>query len=151
MIIWIDADSCPLKVRSVLCRAAERVKIVAKFVANRNIPIDENDFTEMIVVEDGEGVADDYIVEHSEANSLCITRDIPLAFRLVESGVSVMNDRGDHFTQDNIRQRLALRDLMTEMRLSGLETEKHPAFSNKQLQKFSSLFDRELTRLMRLE
>lgn len=150
MIIFVDADSCPMKVREVVCRAAARVQVEARFVANRPIPIIENEMTRMIVVAEGEGVADDAIVDEANPGDLVITRDIPLASRLVEAGITTLNDRGNHYTADNIRERLAYRNFMTELRQSGINPEQHSSFSNKELQKFASAFDRELTKLLRV-
>ncbi len=149
MTLWIDADSCPLKVREVVCRASLRLQIQLIFVANIQIPFPEHEFTQMVVVEEGEGVADDYITEKAAAGDLAITRDIPLAARLIENGVHVINDRGDEFTPEMIRERLSIRDLMYEFRQMGVQTEKHSSFSLKELQKFSSTFDRVLTRILR--
>ena len=149
MKIWVDADSCPSRVRDVICRAANRVKVETKFVANCVIPFEKNKFTKMIITEDHEGAADDYIAENIKEGDLCVTRDIPLAARLLDLNACVINDRGNQFSDINIRNRLSLRDFMKEMRMSGLAYEKHASFSLKELQNFSSTFDKVLTKLLK--
>ena len=123
MKIWIDADSCPAQVRTILVRAADREKIPLKFVANRKIPFQKSAYAEMIVVGNAPGAADNFIRRTVEGGDMVITRDIPFAARLLEEGVVVLNDRGERFTPNEIREKLSLRDLMEEMRHSGLATD----------------------------
>lgn len=149
MKIWVDGDSCPQKVREIICRASSRVNIPLLFVANHAIPFTASNLTEMIVVAGGEGVADDYIVDNISEDDLCVTRDIPLAARLLEKKAVVLNDRGDQFLPETIRERLSIRDLMMEFRQIGLQPERHSSFGLKELQKFSATFDKILSKLVR--
>ncbi len=103
----------------------------------------------MVLVESGPDAADDEIVSQAKAGDLVVTRDIPLAARLVEGGIDVINDRGTHYTEENIRPRLSERDFMAELRAMGLESAKDRSFSAREIQAFSATFDRELTRLLR--
>ncbi len=148
MKIWIDADSCPAQVREILIRAGEREKIPCLFVANRTIPFRKSHYAEMIVVEKGPGVADDYIHEKVKEGDMVITRDIPFAARLLEEGVVVINDRGERFTPNEIKEKLSLRDLMQELRLSGLATDGQNRFGPREVQAFANCFDRELRKML---
>lgn len=147
--IWVDADSCPVKIREIIAKAALRLSLVSFFVANHPIPFSSNEFTQMVVVEEGEGVADDYIVTCAQPGDLAITRDIPLASRLLERGLTVLNDRGDLFSADTIRERLSVRDLMYELRSYGIQPERQTLLGAKEIQQFAATFDREITKLLK--
>ena len=149
MKIYVDADSCPQQVREIISRAAIRRGVQTVFAANRQIPVPEDDMLEMVVVEEGEGVADRYIIERAAAGDLAVTRDIPLAAELVENGVTVINDRGNHFTPDNIRERLSVRDLMKDFREAGIMPERESSFGHREVKQFAAAFDRELTKLLK--
>jgi len=148
MIIWIDADSCPAPVRDIVVKAGEREKLFCKFVANRKIPFKKSHYSEMIIVEKGPGVADDYICEEMAPGDMIITRDIPLAANLIGLNGIVINDRGERFTENEIREKLSLRDLMQEMRLSGLATEGQKNFGPREIHAFAACFDRELRKIV---
>jgi uncharacterized protein YaiI (UPF0178 family) len=147
--VYIDADSCPVRVREIICRAAERRGFTAHFIAAREIPLPKSPMVRFTEVEPGQDAADRAIVDAAEPGDMVVTRDIPLAAELVEQGVTVINDRGDHFTRENIRPRLSERDFMAELRSMGLESMRDRSYSNKEVQAFSAIFDRELTRLLR--
>jgi hypothetical protein len=149
--IWVDADSCPVQVREIVIRAGEREKRPVVFVANRKIPFRKSVYASMVVVEKGPGVADEYICDHVEPDDMVITRDIPLAARLLDTDVVVINDRGERFTPNEIREKLSLRDLMQEMRLSGLMPEGQKGFGPREVQAFANCFDRELRRILSKE
>ncbi len=146
MIIWIDADSCPAKIRDIVARAAKRTAINAIFVANRNIPLAKNRFVKMVLVESGEGKADDYIIENCCEADIAVTRDIPLANELLKCNAVVLNDRGTQYTKENIRERLSIRDLMKDFREVGIMDSGRKTFSNKEVQAFAAAFDRELAK-----
>ncbi|RKX93145.1 MAG: hypothetical protein DRP59_03715 [Spirochaetes bacterium] len=144
MIIWIDSDSCPVKIREIVIRAANRVGINAVFVANREIPGVESNNSSLIVVEKGEGVADAYIVARASEGDLAITRDIPLAADLVAKGVLVLDDRGSVMDSSNIRERLSMRNAMTELRSYGIVSETTKPMSQRDIQQFAAAFDKQL-------
>lgn len=148
MKILVDADSCPQPVREIIARAAVKRGVKAVFAANRQIPLPEADLVEMVVVEKGEGVADRWIIDQAESGDLAVTRDIPLAAELVEKQIVVINDRGAHFTPENIRERLSIRNLMKDFREAGIMPEKESSFGRREIQQFAAAFDRELTRLL---
>ena len=144
--IWIDADSCPVQVRELTVRFALRLKIPVKFVANHDIPFQKNELFEMIVCEKEQDAADNYIVENSNTADLVITRDIPLASRLVDKKVCVINDRGCVFTEANIAEKLAARNLHYMLMESGAlsDIRRTGTFGKKELNLFANSLDREL-------
>ncbi len=142
--IWVDADSCPVKIREIIVRAANRVEINAVFVANRVIPGVVTSNTELVTVEKGEGAADAYIVANVEPEDLAVTRDIPLAADLVEKDVLVLDDRGRVMDKNNIRERLSVRNVMTELRSYGIVSETTKPMSLRDIQQFANAFDRQL-------
>lgn len=139
--IWVDADSCPVEIRKLLTRFSNRLKIPLTYVANRIIPQDNAEFCTMIVTSKEEGSADDYIVENVNEHDIVITRDIPLAARLVSKGLSCINDRGEVFTQENIGEKLALRNLNLELFNQGIKTEKHSQLGKKEINAFANTLD----------
>jgi len=149
MIIWIDADSCPRQVRDLICKTGIRLKLTINFVANRPIPLPESALFHMILADNTPDAADDYIVEHSENDDLIITRDIPLAKRLVDRGIRVINDRGNVYTEININERLSMRNLMLDLYNNGIFPEKTGQFGKKELQEFANALDREITKIMK--
>lgn len=147
MRIWVDADSCPRPVREIVARAAERRAIDALFVANRALPDELPERVSLVCVERGEGKADDYIRSNGAPGDLAITRDIPLAASLVERGLAVVNDRGDLYTRENVRERLSIRDFMYELRNNGLVSDRDSRYGRQEAKRFADALDRELTRL----
>lgn len=149
MTLWVDADSCPKQVRDLVLRTGNRRVIPVHFVANRAIPGSQEFHFTMTIADATPDAADDYIVEHASALDLVITRDIPLAKRLVDLGVIVLNDRGTVYTERNIGERLATRNLMLELYSSGFMPEKTGTFGKKEIQEFANALDREITRISR--
>ena len=155
MKILVDADSCPRSARELVLRTATRRHIPAVFAANRTLPgvviVGEanNDVT-MEVCPAGEGAADDRIVELAVPGDLVITRDIPLAERLLEKDVAALDDRGGLFTREAIRERLSTRDFLVALAESGLGAERKNRYGKRELKNFADALDRELTRLSRL-
>jgi uncharacterized protein YaiI (UPF0178 family) len=102
-----------------------------------------------VLVDHGSGVVDDYIVEHVRPGDLVITHDIPLAARVVGKGVVVLDDRGSVFTQENIRERLSVRDALAELREAGVTPAGGDTIGEREIRLFAGAFDRELTKLQR--
>ena len=144
MQIWVDADSCPVKIRDIIVRAANRINITAVFVANRAIPGVETENTKLVTVEKGEGAADAYIVATAQSGDLAVTRDIPLAADLVDKNILVLDDRGSVMDNNNIRERLSVRNAMTELRSYGIASETTKPMTNRDIQQFANAFDRQL-------
>lgn len=149
MKIWVDADACPKPVKEILFRAANRTKIETVLVANQALSTPNSAFIRSIQVGSGFDVADNYIVQHSEANDVVITQDIPLAAELVDKQVHPINPRGELYTPANIKQRLAMRDLMEELRSTGQVSGGPKAYSHTDRQAFANSLDRLLAQAMR--
>jgi hypothetical protein len=157
--IWADADSLPEDVRRLICRRAalearaaeasgQSPRFRAVFIAAKMPPIDLGPGVEAETVEEGEGAADDRIVERATNGDLAVTRDLPLAERLAEAGARVLNDRGDLFTAENVRERRSLRDRATELRALGLapESPRRSSRGAREMKAFADALDRELAK-----
>ena len=149
MKILVDADSCPREARELTLRAALRRGVRAVFAANRPIPGITGKNISMEICPPGENAADDRLAELAEAGDLAITRDVPLAKRLVEKDAAVIDDRGRVFTRENIGELLSLRNFMVGLAENGLETERTANYGKKELKQFADSLDRQLTRLGR--
>lgn len=148
--VWVDADSCPKLVRQYLVSYTEKLSLQLNFVANHEIPQpEEHTKFKMIVCEQNSQAADDYIVNNVSKNDLVVTRDIPLADRLVEKNISVMNDRGNLYTKENIKQRLSERDFNMQLAQIGLCGVKKSYYSKKEFADFANCFDKEIHALIR--
>lgn len=149
MKIWIDADACPRVIKEILFRASERLKVPVFLVANKSLAKHNSQLIESVVVADGFDVADDYIAEHAGSNDLVITADIPLAARIVAKGGIALDPRGELYTEENVGERLSIRDLMMELRSGGLIQGGPAQFNMTDRQKFASSLDRLLTQMLR--
>src|SRR5512145_1462882 len=119
MQIWVDADACPKVIKEILFRAAERRQIPLTLVANKLLYCPPSKVIRALQVPAGFDVADNKIVELTEAGDLVITADIPLAAGVIEKGGHALNPRGELYTVDTIRERLTMRDFMDVLRSSG--------------------------------
>lgn len=122
MQIWVDADACPVAIREILCRAANRCEIEAVFVANQPVSLPRSQYLRFQQAPRGFDAADDEIAERAKAGDLVITSDIPLAARIIEHGATALSPRGERFTEHNIQGRLSMRDFMETLRNSGVDT-----------------------------
>jgi hypothetical protein len=145
MQIWVDADACPNVVKDILFRAAERTKTNLTLVANQPVKIPPSRYIKTVRVANGFDVADKEIIEQLGPGDLVVTADIPLAAEVIEKGAHALNPRGEFYTEENIRQRLAMRNFMDELRSSGVNTGGPPTFSHKERQAFANHLDRLLT------
>lgn len=151
MQIWVDADACPKIIKEILYRAAERMKVSLSLVANRPLNVPRSPYLKAIRVPQGFDEADHRIVELMQAGDLVVTGDIPLAAAVIEKGGHVLGPRGEEFTEENIQERLAMRNLMDELRSTGLETGGPAALGKGDRQAFANGLDRLLTRCLRSE
>ena len=149
MKIWVDADACPGAVRDILLRASQRLKVPLVFVANRALSLPRSELVSTVQVGAGLDVADRHIAESAQRGDLAVTQDIPLAALLVPRGVVVLDPRGELFTEENIAERLSVRNFMQELRESGVMTGGPSGFSAQDRQQFAASLDRELTRLVK--
>ena len=148
MTIWVDADACPKVIKDILFRAAERRKVNVTLVANHALPTPPTRYVTALQVPKGFDVADNEIIQRMAPGDLVITADIPLAAEVIEKGGTALNPRGELYTTENVRQRLAMRDLMEQLRSTG-EISGGPATLNKQdRQAFANQLDRALTRAL---
>jgi hypothetical protein len=146
---WSDGDAAPRAVKDVVFRAAERLGLKVVLVANSAQHLPRSRFITQVVVGKGLDVADDHIVDHSDAGDIVITADIPLAAQLVEKGAHVLQPRGEALDASNVRQRLAMRDFMEEMRAGGLAGGGPPPFGPQDKARFANALDRMLTARLR--
>lgn len=146
MQIWVDADACPGVVKEILFRAAERVRVNVTLVANQYLKIPPSHYVKSLQVPAGFDVADNRIVQLLEGGDLVVTADIPLAAEVIAKGGHAIDPRGRRYTEDNIRERLNMRDFMDELRGTGVVTGGHAAFSHSDRQAFANQLDRFLTR-----
>jgi uncharacterized protein YaiI (UPF0178 family) len=146
MKIWVDADACPVVIKDILFRAADRKQIQVTLVANQYIKIPPSRFINQIQVSSGFDVADDEIVKRMQANDLVITGDIPLAAEVIEKEGIALNPRGELYTTENIKQRLNIRDFMDTMRASGVHTGGQAPLSQTDRQNFANNLDRILAK-----
>lgn len=141
MKIWVDADACPVVIKEVIFRAADRAKIQTTFVANHYIRTPKSRYIQFKQVTSGFDVADDAIVELVEHYDLVITSDIPLAAEVIEKGAFALSSRGELFTTANIKARLNIRDFMDTMRASGVQTEGPAKISQNDRMQFANHLD----------
>jgi hypothetical protein len=146
MQIWVDADGCPAEIKELLSRAAERRKIMVTFVANQPLRTRASPFISSVRVREGVNVADQYIVGLVAPGDLVITADIPLAAEVVSKGGAALDPRGDLYTDANVGERLAARNLLDGLRGEGLIAGGPANFSARNRQAFANQVDRWLTR-----
>jgi len=142
MQIWVDADACPVVIKDILYRAAQRWKHPLILVANQMLRTPPSPYIRAVQVQRGFDVADDYIVQKAEAGDLVITGDIPLASLVLAKGALVLNPRGERYTPETIGERLTMRDMMEELRSAGIDTGGPSAFSQSERRAFGNALDR---------
>jgi uncharacterized protein YaiI (UPF0178 family) len=142
MKIWIDADACPVVIKEILYRAAERVPMEVILVANQSLQIPKSRYIKFIQVSQGFDVADNEIVKRLDVGDLVITSDIPLAADVIEKGGIALSPRGELHTTDNIRARLSMRDFMETLRSSGVDTGGPPALNQSDRKAFANHLDK---------
>lgn len=146
MKIWVDADACPVVIKEILFKAAERTGMQLILVANQQIRVPPSRYISSIQVASGFDVADDEIVKRLESGDLVITGDIPLAAEVIEKGGLALSARGELFTTENIKARLNIRDFMDTMRGSGIDTGGPPPLSQGDRKVFADHLDRILAK-----
>ena len=146
MHIWVDADACPGEIKNLLYRTAERLRIKVTLVANQSMRVPRSEFIETLLVGDGANVADRKIVDLAAPGDLVVTADIPLAADVVAKGVTAIDPRGNLYTDANISERLALRNMLDQLRGGGYIGGGPNAFGPKDRQNFANLLDRWLVK-----
>lgn len=146
MRIWVDADACPGEIKELLYRAAKRTRTKVTLVANQALHTPPSEFIDSIMVPTGMNVADRRIVELIKPGDLVITADIPLAAEVVARGSQALDPRGELYTEANVGERLAVRNLFDELRGGGQITGGPSNFTAKDRQAFANQLDRWLTK-----
>lgn len=150
MKLWIDADATPRDVKEICFRASERLQLTTVLVANQRIELPAGyAHLSAVRVDGGPDVADLYIAEHAERGDLAITADIPLAALLVPKEVVVIDPRGDEYTAESIGERLSVRNFMSDLRSTGVQTGGPASYGQREKQEFANALDRALTRARR--
>lgn len=146
MQIWVDADACPQAIKEILFRAAERAQVLTTLVANKLLRTPPSPFVRAIQVAQGFDVADHRIVREMQPGDLVVTADIPLAAEVIERGGHALDPRGELYSEDNVRERLAIRNLMQQLRTSGELISGPAPFGQGDRHLFANHLDRLLTR-----
>jgi uncharacterized protein len=137
--IFVDADACPVK--QEVYRVAGRYGLDVTLVANSRMRIPNEPWIALEVVTDGLDAADDWIVDHVQPLDIVVTADVPLASRCVKAGVRVIGPTGKRFTEDNIGQAVATRDLLSELRSLGEMTGGPPPMKKRDRSHFLQKLD----------
>lgn len=146
MHIWVDADACPVVIKEILFRAAERKRISMTLVANKVLQTPKSPYITAKQVGHGFDVADDYIASQVQPGDVVITGDIPLAAEVLDKGGHAINPRGERYTNETIRQRLGMRDFMDTLRSSGIQTGGPPPLNQTDRRNFANELDRLLAK-----
>jgi uncharacterized protein len=144
--IWVDADACPQVVKEILFRAAERAQVLTTLVANATLRTPSSAFIRSVRVGKGFDVADHWIVQQMQSGDLVITADIPLAAAVIARGAHALDPRGELYSEDNVQERLAVRNLLQELRSTGEILGGPAPFDQSDRQRFANHLDRFLTR-----
>lgn len=151
MQIFIDADAFPNAIRDIVIKASARLNLPLTFVANKPLKLENLPNLSFMLIPEGPDAADDRIAELVLPGDLVITADIPLADRVIAKNAFAMNPRGMLYTEHNIKDRLAMRDLLSELRDNGMITGGPAAFSRKDRQAFANQLDSFLVRQLKIE
>ena len=149
MKIWVDADACPVVVKEILFRAAERTGVELTLVANQAIRKPSLPNIKMLQVPSGFDVADNEIVKRVAEGDLVITADIPLAAEVIDKKAHALNPRGELYSVDTIKSKLSTRDFMDTLRASGIQTGGPPALNQGDRKAFANQLDKMLTQHVR--
>jgi uncharacterized protein YaiI (UPF0178 family) len=145
MQIWVDADACPGEIKELLFRAANRTRTKVTLVANQAMRTPRSEFVDSLLVPAGINAADRRIIELVQAGDLVVTADIPLAAEVVSKGGQALDPRGELYTEANVGERLAVRNLLDELRGGGQITGGPSNFTTEDRQAFANQLDRWLT------
>ncbi|WP_428025018.1 YaiI/YqxD family protein [Arcobacter sp.] len=150
MKLFIDGDAFPNMLKPIVLRAIEKNALETLVFANKKIDIGKSNYVKYIIVDMGADEADNKIVDEVEKNDLVITADIPLASRVIEKEAYAIDHRGETYTDDNIKQYLAIRNLMQSLRDAGEMTKGPAPFNKKDVQKFASSLNAFLQKLTKM-
>jgi hypothetical protein len=146
MQIWVDADACPVSVKEILYRAAERTQVPVTLVANKLLGVPRSPWIRSLQVPRGFDVADNEIARRLAPGDLVITADVPLAADAIARGGHALNPRGELYTAENIRGHLDTRDFMEKLRETGVQTGGPAPLDHADRKRFADALDRFLAR-----
>jgi len=149
MRVWIDADACPRAAKDQVIKFALKRHFEVLLVAGQSQVKPPYACVKLIVVPSGPDAADDYLIEHAVPGELVICSDVPLADRLIKKGVAALDPRGREFDPQNMGDRLAVRNLFTDLRDQGQMGGGQAPHGEREKQAFANALDRILTRLVR--
>ena len=149
MKIWVDADACPRMSKEIVFKVSRRLKVPVVMVANSGMLVPRSNLVSLVVVGKALDEADHHILAQAVPGDLVVTADIPLAAALVDRRVVVIHPRGQVYTQGNVNEALATRNLMQELREEGTVSGGPPPMSPRDREQFANAMDREMTRLMK--
>lgn len=147
MKIWVDADACPVAVKEILYRAANRTRIELTLIANQMLRVPPSPWIKALQVPAGFDVADQKIAQEVVAGDVVVTADVPLAALVIAKGAVVIDPRGELLDKGNIQERLSMRNFMESLRNSGIETGGPASLSSADRQTFANQLDRLLSRV----
>ena len=146
MKIWVDADACPLVIKEILYRAANRTQVPLILIANQMLRVPPSPWITAVQVPGGFDVADQRIVKEAQSGDRIITADVPLAAQAIAKGAIVIDPRGELLNAGNIQERLAMRNFLDSLRSSGVDTGGPAAFSDADRKAFANQLDRLLAK-----
>ena len=146
MKIWVDADACPVAIKEILYRAANRAEVPVTLIANQMLRVPPSPWIKALQVPSGFDVADQRIAQEAEAGDVIVTAYVPLAALVVAKGAVVIDPRGELLDKNNIQERLTMRNFMETLRNSGVETGGPSSLSSADKQAFANQLDRLLAR-----
>ena len=146
LTLFIDGDAFPNLLKPIVLRSIERLHLPTFVISNKKITLGDSKYVTYIIVEQGADEADHRIVEMVKEGDLVITADIPLADRVIAKKAHAIDHRGELYSVDNIKQYLAMRNLMEKIRESGEMTKGPKAFSPKDAHEFANQLHRFLTK-----
>ncbi|MCK6411464.1 MAG: YaiI/YqxD family protein [Azonexus sp.] len=147
MKIWVDADACPVAIKEILYRVANRTGIELTLIANQMLRVPPSPWIKALQVPSGFDVADQRIVQEAAAGDVVVTADVPLAALVVAKGAWVIDPRGELLDKGNIQERLSMRNFMESLRNSGVDTGGPSALSTADKQAFANQLDRLLVKI----
>ena len=147
--LYIDGDALPNALKEIIVRAINKLQIKAYVVSNKKINVGKSDLLEYIIVSQGADEADNHIIDMVKQNDLVITADIPLADRVISKNAHAIDHRGELYTVSNIKNYLAMRDLMQSIRDSGEMTKGPAPFGKKDIQNFANSFNAFLQKYLK--
>jgi len=149
MQIWVDADACPVVIKDILFRAADRARVRVTLVANQPIRRAVSPYIHFVQVSAGLNVADERIVEMMQAGDLVVTADVPLAASVIDKGGVALFSLSTPSTTENVRERLSVRNFLDELRGSGVNTGGPPTLSQRERQMFANQLDTWIAKMPR--